>query len=156
MEVDTRVDLRVDAYLPQEYVRGDNQRMEVFKRIALIKTRETREDVIEELIDRFGDVPEPVMNLIDIAHLRGICGRLGIARVNFVVNTLMFKFAPNALPDPVSLFSALEETDKRLLLSNSKEPALLFRDPRLTVEEMLRAAVPLLEKVEEKMTVKAQ
>ena len=150
-EVDTRVDLRVDAYLPLEYVSGENQRMEVFKRIALIKTRETREDVIEELIDRFGDVPEPVMNLIDIAHLRGICGRLGIARVGFVVNALVCKFAPNALPDPAALFSALEKTDKRLLLSASKEPALLFRDPRLTVPEILRAAVTLLERVEGEM-----
>ncbi len=151
VEVDTRVDLRVDAYLPAEYVRGENQRMEVFKRIALIKTRETREDVIEELIDRFGDVPEPVMNLIDIAHLRGICQRLGIQRVNFVVNTLVCKFAPNALPDPVALFAALEKTDKRLLLSANKEPALLFRDPKLTIEEMLRQAVTLLEKVEAEM-----
>ncbi len=151
VEVDTRVDLRVDAYLPAEYVRGENQRMEVFKRIALIKTRETREDVIEELIDRFGDVPEPVMNLIDIAHLRGICQRLGIARVNFVVNTLVCKFAPNALPDPAALFAALEKTDKRLLLSANKEPALLLRDPKLTIEEMLREAVTLLEKVEAEM-----
>ncbi len=148
VEVDTRVDLRVDAYLPAEYVRGENQRMEVFKRIALIKTRETREDVIEELIDRFGDVPEPVMNLIDIAHLRGICQRLGIQRVNFVVNTLVCKFAPNVLPDPAALFAALEKTDKRLLLSANKEPALLLRDPKLTIEEMLREAVKLLEKVE--------
>ena len=148
VEVDTRVDLRVDAYLPLEYVRGENQRMEVFKRIALIKTRETREDVIEELIDRFGDVPECVMNLIDIAHLRGICQRLGVQRVNFVVNTLICKFAPNALPDPVALCSALEKTDKRLLLSANKEPAILLRDSKLIIEEMLRTGVTLLEKVE--------
>ena len=151
VEVDTRVDLRVDAYLPLEYVRGENQRMEVFKRISFIKTRETREDVIEELIDRFGDVPEPVMNLIDIAHLRGICGRSGIARVNFVVNAMVFKFAPNALPNLTALFAALEKTDKRLLLSAAREPAILFRDPKLTIPEMLRAAVPLLEKMEAEM-----
>ena len=88
------------------------------------------------------------MNLIDIAHLRGICQRLGIQRVNFVVNTLVCKFAPNALPDPVALCSALEKTDKRLLLSANKEPAILLRDPKLTIEEMLRTAVSLLEKVE--------
>ena len=88
------------------------------------------------------------MNLIDIAHLRGICQRLGIQRVNFVVNTLVCKFAPNVLPDPAALFAALEKTDKRLLLSANKEPALLLRDPKLTIEEMLREAVKLLEKVE--------
>ena len=149
VEADTRVDLKVDAYLPLEYVKGENQRMEVFKRIALIKTRETREDVIEELIDRFGDVPQPVMNLIDIAHLRGVCGRLGIVRVYYTANTLICKFAPNALPDPAALCAALENADKRLLLSAGKEPAILLRDPKLTIEEMLRAAVPVMERVEE-------
>ncbi len=150
-QVETRVELRVDAYLPAEYVRGDTQRMEVFKRIALIKTRETREDVIEEMIDRFGDIPESVMNLIDIAHLRGICGRLGVNRVNYTANTLICRLDPNAEIDPARLYAALEKTDKRLLLSASREPAILLRDPKLTVEELLRAAVPILEKTEAAM-----
>lgn len=146
--VETRVELRVDAYLPVEYVRGETQRMEVFKRISLIKNREDREDVIEEMIDRFGDIPESVMNLIDIAHLRGICGRLGISRVSYTAGTLVFRLVPSAIQEPAALYAALEKTDKRLLLSAAREPALLFRDPKLTVEELLRAAVPLLEKVE--------
>ena len=142
------MELRVDAYLPLEYVRGENQRMEVFKRIALIKTREEREDAIEEMIDRFGDIPACVMNLIEIAHLRGICGRLGINRVSYTANTLVFRLTPAAMPDPAVLYAALEKTDKRLLLSASKSPAILLRDPRLTIEEMLRAAVPIMEKLE--------
>ena len=150
-QVETRVELKVDAYLPADYVRGETQRMEIFKRIALIKTREDREDVIEEMIDRFGDIPESVMNLIEIAHLRGICGRLGVSRVNYTANTLVFRLVPSAVADPAALYSALEKTDKRLLLSAAREPALLFRDPQKTVEEALRAAVPLLEQVEEQL-----
>ena len=148
MHVDTRVELKVDAFLPVEYVRGEAQRMEVFKRIALIKQRADREDAIEELIDRFGDIPDEVMNLIEIAHLRGICGRLGVSRVNFVAGALVFKLVPGAAPDPIRLYSALEKTDKRLLLSAAREPAILFRDPRQDVDSLLRAAVPILEKVE--------
>ena len=150
-QVETRVELRVDAYLPAEYVRGENQRMEVFKRIALIKTRETREDVIEEMIDRFGEIPESVMNLIDIAHLRGVCGRLGVNRVNYTANTMVFRLDMGAGVDPQRLYAALEKTDKRLLLSASKDPAILLRDPKLTTAEMLRAAVPILEKLEANM-----
>ena len=146
--VETRVEIKVDAYLPVEYVKGESQRMEVFKRIALIKKREDREDVIEELIDRFGDVPESVMNLIEIAHLRGICGRLGITRVNHVAGAMVFKLSPGASPDPMKLYSALEKTDKRLLLSASREPAILLRDPKQTVDSLLRLSVPILEKVE--------
>ena len=152
-QVETRVELRVDAYLPAEYVRGESQRMEVFKRIALIKTRELREDVIEELIDRFGNIPESVMNLIEIAHLRGVCGRLGVIRVNCTANTLVCRLDIHADIDPARLYAALEKTDKRLLLSASKEPAILFRDKQLTTEQLLRAAVPLLEKVEAELNV---
>ena len=155
-QVETRVELRVDAYLPAEYVRGENQRMEVFKRIALIKTREIREDVIEELIDRFGEIPDPVLNLIDIAHLRGICGRLGVSRVNYVANTLVCKLDAHADIDPAKLYNALEQTDQRLLLSASKEPAILFRDTKLTAEQLLRAAVPVLERVEAAMEMEEQ
>ncbi|MBR4538830.1 MAG: transcription-repair coupling factor [Clostridia bacterium] len=150
-QTETRVEVRVDAYLPAEYVRGDTQRMEIFKRIAMIKTRETREDVIEEMIDRFGDIPDCVMNLIDIAHLRGICGRLGVNRVSYTANTLVCRLDPNAPLDPARLYAAMEKTDKRLLLSASREPAILLRDPKLTVEELLRAAVPILEKTEAAM-----
>ena len=146
--VETRVELKVDAYLPAEYVRGENQRMEVYKRIALIKERETREDVIEELIDRFGDIPEPVMNLIEIAHLRGVCGRIGVTRVNRLNDTMIFKLAPSAAQNPEGLYAALTQADKRLLLAASREPAILFRDKTLPADAMLRAAVPILEKVE--------
>ena len=147
-QVETRVELKVDAYLPLEYVRGENQRMEVFKRISLIKNRDDREDVIEEMIDRFGDLPEPVMHLIDIAHLRGVCGRLGVSRVNYTAGTLVLKLAPSAA-DPVRLYAALEKTDKRLFLSAAREPAILLRDPKKTVEQLLAQSIPILEKLEE-------
>ncbi len=147
-QVETRVELKIDAYLPGEYVRGEAHRMEVFKRISLIKTREDREDVIEELIDRFGDIPEPVLHLIEIAHLRGVCGRLGISRVNYVAGALVLKLHEGAAPDPIRLYAALEKTDKRLLLSAAKEPAILLRDPKTPLNALLPAAVSLLEKLE--------
>ena len=145
---DTRVEIKIDAFLPADYVRGEGQRMEVFKRIALIKNRADREDVIEELIDRFGDPPVQVMNLIEIAHLRGICSRLGVQRVNYLGGALILKLMPAAAPDPERLYQALAQADPRLLLSAAREPAILLRAPRLTIEEILRQAVGALEKVE--------
>ncbi len=145
--VETRVDMRIDAFLPVEYVRGDVQRMEVYKRISLIKNREDREDAIEEIIDRFGDIPEPVMNLIDIAHLRGVCGAIGVNRVTYTSGSLVMRLEPSAVRDTVKLYQALEKADKRLLLSVTREPAILLRDGRLDPAQMLRAAVPVMEKV---------
>ena len=57
VDVETKVELPVDAYLPQEFVQGEALRMEVYKRIAEIETRADFSDVLDEMIDRFGDVP---------------------------------------------------------------------------------------------------
>ncbi len=147
VHAETRIDLKVDAYLPAEYVAGDVQRMEVYKRISLIRTREDREDVIEELIDRFGEPPAPVMRLIDIAQLRALLSPLGVTRVTFLANTLILRVEPALLPPTDKLLEAMTKTDKRLLLSAAREPSMLFRDKNLTAESALTAAVPLFEKL---------
>ena len=96
---------------------------------------------------RFGDIPEPVMNLIGIAHLRGVCGSLGVTKVNAVSGTLIFRLNPDLIPDPQRLYQALVQTDPRLMFSAARDSAILFRAPGSTAEEMLRAAVPVMEKV---------
>ena len=144
---DTRVDLRLDAYLPQSYVAGDVQRMEIYKRISLIRSRVDREDVIEELIDRFGEPPEEVMMLIDIAHLRSLCSNLGALRVSWQAQSLVIRLDPALMPPVGRLYEAMQQTDQRLLLSASQEPAVLFRDKRLDVRGLLQQSVPVVEKL---------
>ena len=127
--------------------------MEVYKRIALIRNRNDREDVIEEMIDRFGDIPDSVMNLIEIAHLRGILSEMGVYRVNHMAGTLVMRMAPAAAPEPMKLYAALEQADKRLLLSATKDPSILFRDPKLSTEKLLSQAVKAMEKVAKELEV---
>ena len=75
---DPRWNSRWTPYLPADYVTSDVTRVDVYKKIASIRTGEDREDLIEELIDRFGDPSRPVMNLIDIAQLKALCQSVGI------------------------------------------------------------------------------
>ena len=76
--VETRMELKVSAYLPMDYVSGDYQRIEVYKKISQVASRNDWEDMIEELTDRFGDPVKPVMNLTrDLVYaqaLRKSCG----------------------------------------------------------------------------------
>ncbi len=142
---ETRVELKVDAFLPREYVRDDRQRMEVFKRISLIRNRADREDVIEELFDRFGEIPVSVLNLIDVAHLKALSSLLFVSRITSVKGLLSFFL--EKCPDPQKLYTALEKSDPRLLLSVGNRPAILFRVTGMDTEELMKAAVPVLEKV---------
>ncbi len=78
---DCTVDIKIDAFLPNSYVHSSSHRMEMYKKIARIETKEDADDILDELCDRFGDPPKPVMNLLEIAHLRGIGRSAGVLAV---------------------------------------------------------------------------
>ena len=70
-EAECKISLTLDAFLPESYVAFASQRMALYQRIAMIRTREDCYDMTDELIDRFGELPKPTKNLLAIALLRG-------------------------------------------------------------------------------------
>lgn len=146
-DIETRVDLHVDAFLPMEYVAGDQQRIEIYKRIAAIENSNDRDDVEEELIDRFGDEPQSVINLVAIAHLKSMCSPLGIDLVTHRAGKLQLRFSTYARPDGKKLLASVVGLDKRFILSAQQPPSLILRDERMTTEEILHEGVRIMEKV---------
>ena len=151
-DIQTKVELKVDAYLPGEYVRSDVTRVEIYKKIASVGSRAAREDLIEELIDRFGDPARPVMNLIEIAHLKNLCQRLGIDLVSGRAGALIMRFSPAADVDVMRLVEALKPFEKVVRLQAGKESALVYQDGKKAVEDQLSGAVQMMEKVVQKMS----
>ena len=150
-DIETRMDVHVNAYLPAEYVTGDRQRLEVYKRIASIRTAEQRDDIEDELIDRFGDEPQCVANLVAVAYLKAMCMRLGIERVIQTDGRIDMRFAANAQVDGEKLFKALQGFDKRLTLNAALPVTLCLRDRTLAREDMLHLAVKVMERLLERM-----
>jgi transcription-repair coupling factor (superfamily II helicase) len=70
---DTTVDMDIDAYIPSTYIKSEFQKLDVYKRIAEIENEEELLDMQEELLDRFGDMPSSVNNLLNIAYIKSIC-----------------------------------------------------------------------------------
>ncbi|MDY5846721.1 MAG: transcription-repair coupling factor [Bariatricus sp.] len=66
----TTIDLNIDAYIPPSYIPNEYQKLDIYKRIAAIETEEEREDMLEELIDRFGEPPKKVQQLLTIAQIK--------------------------------------------------------------------------------------
>ena len=60
----------MDAYIPSEYIRDEKQKIEIYKKIRSVRTLEEARDLEEEIEDRFGDLPEPVINLLRVARIR--------------------------------------------------------------------------------------
>lgn len=74
-------ELNVDAYLPEQYVDDAGQKIDIYRRIAAARDEAVLDDIADELMDRFGDMPQPVVNLLTVAKLRVLAGRLGVAAV---------------------------------------------------------------------------
>jgi transcription-repair coupling factor (superfamily II helicase) len=66
------VDLNVDAFIPASYIPNEYQKLDIYKRIASIENEDEMDDMMEELIDRYGDVPKKVQQLLLIAHLKAL------------------------------------------------------------------------------------
>ena len=81
-EFSTVVELSVNAYLPQNYIAGEAQRLDIYKRIAQIESDEEREEMLDELIDRFGEPPRAVQNLLLAARLRVEAHRAYITEIS--------------------------------------------------------------------------
>lgn len=146
-ELDTRVELAIDAYLPEETVPDERLRIEMYKRIAMVEDDASRLEIEAELIDRFGDLDKPVQNLIMIAHLRAITRRLGVNHVYLKPDGLHLRMDDQHLPDLSALYAAVAQTDPRLSFSVRLPPEMLLRQADLTADGALVLAIPLLSKV---------
>ena len=136
-ELETRVELTVNAFLPDSYVRGSAQRVEIYKRISMVRTPEDRADIIDELIDRFGDIPDSVMNLLDVALVRALCVRLGIDLVRRQNAQGILRFDMRYIPDLNRLSAAME--GRQLRFSTGRMAALILpMTARQTDEDALK------------------
>ena len=126
-QLETRVDLHVSAFLPEAYVPGEVQRIEIYKRIAAIKNQAEQETLIDDLIDRFGEPGEEVLNLIEIAWLRALANALGADLVRFIRGAMTFRLHPDFSVDPAALYQAILAFDNPgLSLMSGKRPALVL------------------------------
>jgi len=89
-EPDCTVDITVTANIQGDYVSAGEQRMDLYRRMAAIRTREDADELLDEIVDRYGDPPRGVLNLIDIALLRASASRAGIADIRQKDGHLLF------------------------------------------------------------------
>jgi transcription-repair coupling factor (superfamily II helicase) len=149
-ELEPRVDLKVNAYLPEAYVHGGTQRVEVYKRISMLRTKEDMRDIIDELLDRFGDIPQSVLTLLDVAYLRALCVSLGVGLVQRQPTGLLLRFDEKYLPDLNALSAAMGEGGT-LRFSAARIPGLFLPlSSRQDDETALKAACDEMSSLREK------
>lgn len=144
---ETLVEIPVGAYIPDRYIEDETLKLHMYKKIAEVETEENEEDVIEELIDRFGDVPKQVMNLIRISRIRKLAADEFVSKVCVENGRLVFYFGEkNRLRGPV-LAALSEKYGMRIFFHGGVKPFM-----RLTAEKSrwLDEALELLMTLSEK------
>ena len=134
---DCLVDITVDAYLPEEYIPDAPGRIEAYKRIAAITNREDAGDVLDELIDRYGDPPRSVQGLVDISLVRVTAARAGVEEIvqkgenlilySNVIGPRQLGALMDAMPHRV-LYNAVARPYISLHVLRGEDPLTILRD----------------------------
>ena len=123
-EAECTITLDFDAYIPDSYVRYPTQRMEMYKKIAMIENEQDRDDILDEMLDRYGDIPRATENLLTIALIRAIGKQCGIKQIRQTASDI--QIYPEAIDFDVwtDVSAAMPG---RLRMAMSGEPHLNFK-----------------------------
>jgi transcription-repair coupling factor (superfamily II helicase) len=100
-EVDVKIDLPVDAHLPYEYIGVERLRLEMYRKLASARDATALEEAVVEMRDRYGELPEPVANLVAVARFRLLAKGYGLSDVSLQGRHV--RFSPMPLPDSKQL-----------------------------------------------------
>ena len=135
-------DLTVNANIPEKYVPSAQQRMDLYRRIASVRSNDDASDVLDQLIDRYGEPPKPVLALLDVALLRAAAVKAGVGDISQRGDKLKLRldaFHPAAL----SAVCAMPKYRRSLNLSAGETPSLTLTLPKGA--DVLEAALTLVE-----------
>ena len=124
--IDTSIELSVDGYIPLNYIEDEEQKIEVYKKIAVIKNMEDYRELVDELIDRFGDIPKEVENLLDISYIKNTASRLNIKSISQSGNKIILEFNTLESISPNLVHFMASEYGKRIGFDLSKNPSFTY------------------------------
>ncbi|HHV97123.1 MAG TPA: transcription-repair coupling factor [Clostridiaceae bacterium] len=148
-EVEVNIDLNVDAYIDDEYIDKEMQKIEMYKKIASIQDEQDVIDIKDELIDRYGDPPKQVENLISIAYIKALAGKIGIISITEKKDAVIFQFKDEKSIN-IEVIGKLAAKYKRQILFNAgNNPYLMYKIVEFGKEKLLENIKILLQDIKD-------
>lgn len=129
-ETQTLINLPISAYIPEKYVKSSSARLSLYKKIATIENEEDLSDTLDEIADRFGDIPEVVLNLAQIALIKEMAGKRRFTEVAANDDTLNLYFDESNPPDMEKVAEFVTQNPLLSKLKNRKRPCLCVKVPK--------------------------
>ncbi len=141
-----RVNLNVDAFIPEVYIMNEEQKLEIYKKIAAIESTEDYNDMQDELRDRFGDIPAPAGNLLRVALMRSVAGKVGLREITGSAGVIHLYMNPEAKGLHVENIPVILAGDRKNMTFRAGEnPEFIYRYKPVGItvrdEEILLTAV---------------
>jgi transcription-repair coupling factor (superfamily II helicase) len=143
---ETAIDLDVDAFIPDRYIKSEMQKLDIYKRIAGIETAEEYSDMQDELIDRFGDMPRSVENLLRIALIKAMAHEAYVIEVKQIQEGILLTMYPHAKVHVEKIPELIEKYNKKMKFTVDASPYFTYfkSGKNMTSEEIFELVKKLL------------
>ena len=125
-EQDVQIDLAVSSYIPDNFIENSSQKIEIYQNIALCRTEEELQNVIDEVIDRYGRLPKELENLIDIARIKQLARKANILKIAQRESGIVFYFVKEKIK-PEMVNTLITKYPMLVKFSNAVEPYVTLR-----------------------------
>lgn len=129
-DFETSIDIKADAFIPQTYISNEKQRLEIYKKIAAVEDEAQRDEILEELIDRFSYPPKSVQNLLFIARLKAQAHRLYFTEIKQLGNEMQLSFYEKAKIRAENIPKVTEELGNRIKFIVKDGPRFIYTIPK--------------------------
>ena len=142
---ETVVDCDIDAFIPDGYIKNEYLKLDVYKRISAIETDDEYMDMQDELIDRFGDIPKSVDNLLRVAELKALAHRAYVTEVDINTQEIRIELYPKAKLDVTGIPALIAGYKTALRFAQGEKPVLFYQDKGKKYKD----CEPMMEKAKE-------
>ena len=125
-EPDVQIDINVSSYIPDDFISNNSEKIEIYQNIALCRKEEDIRNIIDEIIDRYGRLPNQIENLLDVARIKMLCMSKGITKVSQKENNIIFFFDATKFNMEI-VDKLIEKYRNRIKFSPGREPYITYK-----------------------------
>jgi transcription-repair coupling factor (superfamily II helicase) len=140
------IKLGISLLIPEDYMADLSLRMSFYKKISYIKNNQDRENLINEMTDRFGKIPQEILNLFEVALLKNLCQKVGVENLEIAQDGFIVAFKNNKFAGAEKLMKMIFENKNKMRLVSGQK--LLFVANYKTFEEKINCAHDILKKLQ--------
>ena len=143
-EQDVQIDINLSSYIPDSYIENGSQKIEVYQNIAICRTEEDIQNVIDELIDRYGSMPKELENLIEVARIKELARKADVIKIAQRNGNVVFYFDKNKY-NPEIIDKLIKKYEFYIKFSTGIEPYITLKTDMSTSEKLVKEIKEFLE-----------